>query len=48
MRNLLTPPLVIQASLNLRNIISISEINQQIYIETTFRLYWNVSWEVSV
>ena len=36
-------PLVIQASLNLRNIISIDEIHQQISLETTLRLYWKVS-----
>ena len=35
-------PLLIQSSLNLRNIISISEIQQQISVETTFRLYWQV------
>ena len=33
-------PLLVTASLNLRNIISVSEINQRISLETTLRLFW--------
>ena len=36
-------PLVVRASLNLRNIISVSEITQTISLETTLRLYWKDS-----
>ena len=33
-------PLLVKASLNLRNIISVSEIEQRISLETTLRLFW--------
>ena len=33
-------PLLVRASLNLRNIISVSVINQRISLETTLRLVW--------
>ena len=36
-------PILVKASLNLRNIISVSEINQRISLETTLRLFWKDS-----
>ena len=33
-------PLLISASINLRNILQVSETNQQISLETTLRFYW--------
>ena len=33
-------PLLISANINLRNILEVSEIKQQISLETTLRLYW--------
>jgi len=33
-------PVVINASINLRNILSVSEMNQLLSVETTLRLYW--------
>lgn len=36
-------PLLIQASLNLRNILDVSEKNQLLSVETTLRLYWKDS-----
>ena len=35
-------PVVIEASINLRNILDVSEKEQIISLETTLRLYWKV------
>ena len=35
-------PVVIQASINLRNILDVAEKEQIISLETTLRLYWRV------
>ena len=36
-------PVVIRASINLRNILDVAEKEQIISLETTLRLYWRVS-----
>ena len=35
-------PLLIECSINLRNIMGVAEMEQIISLETTFRLYWKV------
>ena len=35
-------PVVIEASINLRNILDVAEKEQIISLETTFRMYWKV------
>ena len=39
--------MVIRASINLRNILDVAEKEQIISLETTLRLYWRVSLEMT-
>ena len=39
-------PVVIRASINLRNILDVAEKEQIISLETTLRLYWRVSMSI--
>ena len=41
-------PVIIAASINLRNILDVGERQQLISLETTLRLYWKVGWELEI
>ena len=41
-------PVIIAASINLRNILDVGERQQLISLETTLRLYWKVVWELEI
>ena len=41
-------PVIIAASINLRNILDVGERQQLISLETTLRLYWKVGLELDI